>query len=100
MMRVAGRMAARTASRSVMSTKSVSTPNLVITLRSRLYVPPETAADDTTWAPALAHARQTPEIAAMPDANAWAAGQRERLAPSSAATARANASTVGLSILL
>ena len=36
----------------------------------------------------------------MPDANAWAAGQRGRLAPSRAATARANASTVGLSIRL
>ena len=38
--------------------------------------------------------------AAIPEANAWAAGQRGRLTPSSAATARANASTVGLSIRL
>ena len=50
--------------------------------------------------PARAKARNTPEIAAIPDANAWAAGQRGRLAPSMAATARANASTVGLSIRL
>ena len=40
MILVAGRTAARTASRSVMSTKSVSTPKRVRTFRSRLYVPP------------------------------------------------------------
>jgi hypothetical protein len=42
----------------------------------------------------------TPLIAAIPEANACAAGQRGRLTPSSAATARANASTVGLSMRL
>ena len=99
-MRVEDRIAARTASRSDMSTKSVSTPNRDSTLRSRLYVPPYSAADATTCAPARANVQNTPEIAAIPDANAWAAGQRGRFVPSSAATDRANASTVGLSIRL
>ena len=63
-------------------------------------MPPYRAADATTCAPARAKAQNTPEIAAIPEANACAAGQRGRLAPSIAATARANASTVGLSIRL
>jgi hypothetical protein len=97
---VVGRMAARTASGFEMSTKSVSTPNRESTLRSRLYVPPYSAADATTCAPARANVMNTPEMAAIPDENACAAGQRDRFAPSSAATERANASTVGLSIRL
>ena len=47
-----------------------------------------------------AKVQNTPLIAAIPEANACAAGHRGRFTPSSAATARANASTVGLSIRL
>jgi hypothetical protein len=97
---VAGRMAALTWSRSVMSTNSVSTPNREATLRRKPYVRPWTAEDATTCAPARAKVQNTPLTAAMPEANACAAGQRGRFTPSSAATARANASTVGLSIRL
>ena len=59
-----------------------------------------TAEDATTCAPARAKVQNTPLTAAIPEANAWAAGHRGRFTPSSAATARANASTVGLSIRL
>src|SRR5262249_1286802 len=79
---VAGRIAARTASRSEISTKSVSTPNRASMLRSRLYVPPYTAEEQTTCAPARRNVHKTPEIAAIPDENPCAAGHRERLAPS------------------
>ena len=100
MILVVGRTAAWTWSRSVMSTKSVSTPNRDATLRRKEYVPPYSAEDATTCAPVRAKVQNTPLIAAMPEANACAAGHRGRLTPSSAATARANASTVGLSIRL
>jgi hypothetical protein len=44
--------------------------------------------------------QNTALMAAMPEVNAWAAVSRGSRAPSSAATAAANASTVGLSIRL
>ena len=55
------------------------------------------------WVPPSAGPREGQEhplIAAMPDAKACAAGQLARFGPSSAAMARANVSTVGLSIRL
>jgi hypothetical protein len=58
------------------------------------------AEEATMCAPVRAKVRNTALIAAMPDENAWAAGQVGRFGPSSAAIARANASTVGLSIRL
>ena len=75
-------------------------------------MPPYTAAGATTWLPAPVKVQNTVLIAAIPEAKAWAASASVRAGavrlaplarppwPSSAATAMANASAVGLSIRL
>ncbi len=63
-------------------------------------MPPYTAAGATTCAPEPVKAQNTVLMAAIPEAKAWATVGPGSHWPSSAATAMANASAVGLSIRL
>ncbi len=88
---VFGRIAARQASRSVGSTKVVSTPKRLKIVEKTLSVEPKMLRELTRWSPAERAVITTETIALMPEAVAMQASP-----PSSAARRSWNIDTVGL----
>ena len=83
--------AARTASRSLVSTVVWRMPQPPKTLRMSRCVPPYTSLPITTWSPGASTVRSSASSAARPDAN-----ERPRMPPSSAASWVSSAVRVGL----
>ena len=90
-----GRTAAATASASVPSTKVTSMPSRGHSIVNSWFVTEKVRLCATTWSPVEQNVSITDVIAPIPDPNASAAS-----APSSAAMASSNSSTVGLPLRL
>ena len=90
---VCGRIAARTASRSVTSTRLTSIPLRAQTSSRKNRVMMKTSSEATQWSPSRSRLKIVFATAAMPEEHATAAS-----APSSAATFSSSASVVGLEV--